>query len=382
MKELSIEEKAKACDSNYKNYAELINRLEDVKEAIKKQNYGIAMDVLCKPYPEFQVTTHSELKENEDEKIKKAILWCISTVEHEFGCKVIEGFAATELKSWLEKQGKNNMGISEATKHELEDNLNKALEKETPESWNKFLDEQGEQKLVEKYNITGIGSKNAQGKLGEMIKNLKPADKVEPKLKIEEGKWYVCTQTYVLRGKIVVIKGQTYQVEKDNVIKGEDGCLFIDRHDGKASEYFRYWTIQDAKDGDVLFTSSTASHETFIFKNIDEKGNVKCYFTYDSEDGFREGKYHFIGRATYCKPATKEQRDLLFQKMKEAGYEWDAEKKELKKIEQKPAWSEEDEKIIEEIINDIECARAINYHAPKEGYEFRENWLKSLKQRI
>jgi len=34
------------------------------------------------------------------------------------------------------------MGISETTKQELEDNLNKALEKETPESWNKFLDEQ------------------------------------------------------------------------------------------------------------------------------------------------------------------------------------------------------------------------------------------------
>ena len=73
----------------------------------------------------------------------------------------------------------------------------------------------------------------------------------------------------------------------------------------------------------------TASHETFIFKSIDEKGNAECYFAYDSEDGFREGKYHFIGRATNCKPATKEQRDLLFQKMKEAGYEWDADKKEL-----------------------------------------------------
>ena len=38
--------------------------------------------------------------------------------------------------------------------------------------------------------------------------------------------------------------------------------------------------------------------------------------------------------------------------------------------------------IIEEIINDIECARAINYHAPKEGYEFRENWLKSIKDKV
>ena len=37
------------------------------------------------------------------------------------------------------------------------------------------------------------------------------------------------------------------------------------------------------------------------------------------------------------KPATKEQRDLLFQKMEESGYQWDAEKYELKKIVQKPA---------------------------------------------
>lgn len=31
-------------------------------------------------------------------------------------------------------------------------------------------------------------------------------------------------------------------------------------------------------------------------------------------------------------PATKEQRDLLFAKMKETGYEWDTDKKELNKI--------------------------------------------------
>ncbi len=32
------------------------------------------------------------------------------------------------------------------------------------------------------------------------------------------------------------------------------------------------------------------------------------------------------------KPATKEQRNLLFAKMREAGYQWDADKKELRKI--------------------------------------------------
>lgn len=136
------------------------------------------------------------------------------------------------------------------------------------------------------------------------------------------------------------------------------------------------WTIQDARNGDVLFTSSTASHETFIFKNIDEKGNAKCYFAYDSEDGFREGKYHFIGRVTKCKPSTKEQHDILFQKMKEAGYEWDAEKKELIKIEQKPAWSEEDEKQarqIERIVHNDGCTQKLQKQIA--------DWFKSLKER-
>ena len=31
-------------------------------------------------------------------------------------------------------------------------------------------------------------------------------------------------------------------------------------------------------------------------------------------------------------PATKEQRDLFFKKMHEAGFEWDAERKQLKKL--------------------------------------------------
>ena len=66
---MKIEQKAKAYDGNYKTYTELINRLEGVKDAIKKQNYGIAMDILCKPYPEYQIITSTELKESEDEKI-------------------------------------------------------------------------------------------------------------------------------------------------------------------------------------------------------------------------------------------------------------------------------------------------------------------------
>ena len=73
----------------------------------------------------------------------------------------------------------------------------------------------------------------------------------------------------------------------------------------------------------------------------------------------------------------------LFQKMKESGYEWDAEKKELKKIEQKPTeeWSEEDENTRKKIIKFL---KEQNYfdgkvNEFKEPYKKEYEWLKSLK---
>lgn len=177
---------------------------------------------------------------------------------------------------------------------------------------------------------------------------------------LKKDKWYVCTQTYVLRGKIVVIKGQTYQAEKDNVIKGEDGCLFIDRHDGKASEYFRCWTIQDAKKGDVIYLpNGNNEYYVFIFKGIENAAVMSFAHLYQYNDGTSEVKETIDKLSSVndaFRPATKEQRDTLFTKTKEAGYEWDSEKKELKKIEQKPAWSEEDRKIIIELIGIFESA--------------------------
>ena len=93
---------------------------------------------------------------------------------------------------------------------------------------------------------------------------------------------------------------------------------------------YHLWTIQDAKDSDILaFKDGTSG--VLIYK--DNLGNlgvlshcriIRDKFVDIEESGWGE---------TLLSPATKEQRDLLFQKMREAGYEWDAEKKELKKIE-------------------------------------------------
>ena len=114
----------------------------------------------------------------------------------------------------------------------------------------------------------------------------------------------------------------------DSIVKVEDTISHVDKH-------FHLWSINDAKDGDILWHSDTASNGIFIFKEIRHDGKVLCYCDYDSEDHFCTGEYHTCcwSYDLYIKPATKEQRDLLFEKMHGAGYEWDAEKKELDKIE-------------------------------------------------
>lgn len=92
------------------------------------------------------------------------------------------------------------------------------------------------------------------------------------------------------------------------------------------------FTIQDAKDGDVLADGNLS----FIFKKIDTNKYSYAYCGISVDGGFKIESDGESGEWTWMqdiKPATKEQRELLFQKMKEAGYEWDVNKKELKKIE-------------------------------------------------
>jgi hypothetical protein len=90
------------------------------------------------------------------------------------------------------------------------------------------------------------------------------------------------------------------------------------------------WTIQDAKDGDILSQDSIP----FIFKRWDDNCIAYCGITDFGLFKVVEDNFSWCNDINVT-PATKEQRGLLFQKMKEAGYGWDAEKKELKEIEPK-----------------------------------------------
>lgn len=158
---------------------------------------------------------------------------------------------------------------------------------------------------------------------------------------------------------------------------------------------YHLWSISDAKDGDVL---ACCDNKPFIFKGFFDLNFPNCLAAYcgvtlENQFGHCNGKTFWTNQDV--KPATKEQCNLLFQKMHEAGYEWDAEKKELKEIEfnpdklieetyqqqadevldivtEKSAWNEEDEKMVNDIIASIDT---LYYHG-------MVKWLKSIKYRI
>ena len=84
------------------------------------------------------------------------------------------------------------------------------------------------------------------------------------------------------------------------------------------------WTLLDAKPGDVL--ASKDGYDILIFKEIN---NISFSSYYNI---LQKPNKNWIKNDELFQPATKKQRDFLFRKMKEAGYQWDKEKKELKKI--------------------------------------------------
>ena len=244
----------------------------------------------------------------------------------------------------------------------------------------------------------------------------KPADKVEPKF--HEGEWIIHHGTENIYQVVAIIDNQYQLKYGDNYTV--QNCADVDR-------CTRLWDItKDAKDGDVLCTYECDEPKiVFILKGTPKKHyalDYHCYynimyphFPSDSEKGCLAPNDEDV------KPATKEQRELLFQKMKEAGYEWDVYKLELKKIEQKPtewhekikgldkletyvlsiapdrpldavkvdsknirflinkeqkpAWSEEDERYLSYAIYAVEDILGSNG-------ENTVTWLKSLKERV
>ena len=109
----------------------------------------------------------------------------------------------------------------------------------------------------------------------------------------------------------------------------------IEDNEYDIKEYDRlhhHWTIEDAEDGDIL---ATDSGRPFVFKGCFDKSypsSPVAYCGINISDDFRACNALNRWTAENVHPATEEQRELLFKKMREDGYEWISEKG-LHKIE-------------------------------------------------
>ena len=312
MKELSIEEKAKA-------YDEVIDK---VAHFIKK-HVGLG----CMIHPNSSEAKElfnifPILKESEDERIIESLLEYLHTLPNHYAHS---GVCAPEWIAWLEKQEEKNLAFDFKAKN-----------------W-----------YVSKVD----------GKIHDMTYN--PSDEIEQKFKV--GDWVVCEVTgsvYQIKNCIEILRNHEYWYGLTNGdYIGSDEVI-----------HYHLWTLEDAKDGDVLYFSD----ETIvIFKDL---YNATTFHSYcHIEDGLfdvskDEMPDWWEGKG--FRPATKEQCDLLFQKMKEAGYEWDAKKKELKKIEQ-TTWSEEDEHWRQKAIDFMKHPDLIK--ATPTLVKHTIDWLKSLR---
>ena len=338
MKELSIEEKAKRYD----------DRLEKARkwyDANTNEGYkGIFEDI----FP--------ELKESEGERMWKLIKKYAHSNISDMALNA-DHITREQLESWLEKQGEKK-SLDDIAKEVIKD-------KDTAISFLKstgIINENGE--LADEYKI----------EQGEQ----KPVDKIEQNFKA--GDWVVCGQ-YGVPCQIESIKDGRYYFTSGIGIPVES--VNIDYH---------LWTIQDAKDGDVL---AIDDGNIFVFDGtVEEDKYPFAYYgltrrrfeSYDRRLPFTHNNVH---------PATKEQRDILFQKMKEACYEWDDEKKELKKNEPMPTaegmkiisrtkcefaeWSEEDEKMLNKILAVVTLYYGYNGNVLDK--QSCTSFLKSLKDR-
>ena len=414
MKGLSVEEKAKRYDeaikvakSNYETIVQMDNDCTFAKEGIVNTFHHI--------FPELKESEgDKELSEilgrvirryindpnipyTEREKVSMEIIPYVERLEKQGNLmKALQISNARigelveknyYLREQLEKRG-NNMGISEATKQELEENLNKALEQETPESCNEFLDKQGEQKPVEEYNITGIGSKNATGKLGEMIKKKLEMEKQgEQKpffgTKTPEESLGIDSETYnkivdecvygeqKLTDKIESRQEELTEFEKAVKQVMEEAIECGDTHNLKADADMLLRLVQkpwSEEDNEIIETickeGDLKPSERVWLKSL--KDRVQPQQEWSEEDiAILDSAIAFVEHSAFT-TIGKDKGNVV------------AWLKSIKdRVQPKQEWSEEDEKILNLIIARLHSHP--NVEAEEYGKDY--HWLKFLKER-
>lgn len=192
---------------------------------------------------------------------------------------------------------------------------------------------------------------------------LKPVDKAEPIFDI--GEWIIRIAEGFKHNTYLIKEIKDYYVCEE--LKGRRVTFtFNDVH-----KNFKLWDISDAKDGDLLVASDGS---IFLFAGVDDCA-CKYYAAFTTDNYVKINKKEagngYWESSIGVHPATKEQRDLFFSKIKESGWDWDSEKKELNRIEQNPVNNVKSkfkigDYIVPDNITSLETWKVINID--KDGY--------------
>lgn len=388
MKELTLEEKAKRYDEALEKARDILDSTDDnyvctylTKEDIKRM------------YSRF----FPELREVDDEEIRKTLISYFNTL----GGDYFGELKLVDILAWFKKQNPNADNANKEYWRGYREGKQEVLDKYAE------LEKQGEKKLTDKvkpkfkigdriclkpeyrmpnddtpiadtiHEIIAISDKHYR--FEDSFIFIEDQDKFElveqnpvgnPEPKFQNGQW-ITNGDYTW--KIVEVKPLDY------ILQSQDGNI-VDDTISHVDEQFHSFTIKDAKDGDVLFMENASANCIFIYKSFNN-GIINKYASYNNF-GF-EGEHYLVLNDGYVIPTTKEQRNTFIAKMKEADYKWNAEKKELKKIEQKPAeWSENDENAVSVLKHIIKQSEKINsniYTKPVKEKLFE--WLEALKNK-
>lgn len=185
-----------------------------------------------------------------------------------------------------------------------------------------WLEKQGHQEEPQVYETENGEVITYSETDGYKVVEQNPTDKIESKFKVGDILKHNNSNAIV---EVLTVNVGFYCLR--NILGGDAMEL------SNVEKNFHLWTIADAKDGDVLY--SLDSNKPFIYRYRTPSGQAAAYCGLNIYGNFFVwGTQDCIIILNNYVPATKEQRNTLFIKMKEAGYEWNAEKKELKKIEE------------------------------------------------
>ena len=271
-------------------------RYKDALEAIKKLQEANPSD---EGIQNWVNDNFPELAMSEDEKIRKEL---IEHIKANQGADYVlfQKFSPDDVIAWLEKQ-KSVEEIIERCKKSWYNEGKIAGMAEGLSDDEKY--QQGWHDAIEKQE--------------EKVDN---ANNIVPKF--HEGDWIVQGDNIL---KIRCVGGTHYCFE---TVGGYVDDMLVSEIDSQ----FHLWTIADAKDGDVL----AVNNEVFIYAHRKQMYCIAVAHCFvDSAGGFYLGGEFLYEENGTIFPATKEQRDTLMKAMTDAGYAFDFEKKELKKIEPK-----------------------------------------------